>query len=331
MQKTILKETLIKKKRNIDPSKRRDEFIIKSQLKFNSLFSFPNIVYVKSSTPINIECSIHGEFTTTPTIHLGSETGACQGCLMDARAKQFFVSAYNKFGDKFDYTDSVFLGSTSPIEIRCKEHGAFTTSAKHHIETPSGSNNPSLGGCKECARETQREKVTKPLSHWEELVTKKSNGTMTLVDYIGGFGTNDTSNIAVINCPIHGEFHYSFTSLTKTADTLSCPHCFQENNSWGGRTRRIDIPGTLYFIYFKDLNLYKLGVTARTVKARFKGYIDYEVLWTKEFNTLAEAYDEETRLFRKYSEIRYKGKENLLKLGGSTELLHHFIPYEWHS
>lgn len=47
--------------------------------KFNNKFDYSNVGLVSTDEPIEIICPIHGKFTTTRVLHLGSKTG-CPKC-----------------------------------------------------------------------------------------------------------------------------------------------------------------------------------------------------------------------------------------------------------
>ena len=40
--------------------------------------------------------------------------------------EEFFRRATERYGDKYDFSESVYDGSRNPITVRCKKHGYFT-------------------------------------------------------------------------------------------------------------------------------------------------------------------------------------------------------------
>lgn len=56
--------------------------------------------------------------------------------------EQFIIEAMNIHGDKFDYSETVYVTSRDKVTIICKQHGNFKTQAFKHL---SGK-----GGCKKC-------------------------------------------------------------------------------------------------------------------------------------------------------------------------------------
>lgn len=72
--------------------------------------------------------------------------------------EQFIRQSKNKFGDKFDYSKTVYKGAYKPIDIICRKHGVFQTQGWHHISQVHG-------GCPECFRESISSRSRKPISN----------------------------------------------------------------------------------------------------------------------------------------------------------------------
>lgn len=79
------------------------------------------------------------------------------------------------------------------------------------------------------------------------------------------------------------------------------------------------LPGYLYFIYFEELNLYKIGITNRS-KGRFKefGYTP-KIIKQVLFETGSKAREVEQAILKKYQD--YKHDSGLLKSGNTETLL----------
>ena len=56
----------------------QENFVTKSSVKHGSFYSYSNVYYVNSRTPVIITCSIHGDFTQTPNNHL--QGSGCKEC-----------------------------------------------------------------------------------------------------------------------------------------------------------------------------------------------------------------------------------------------------------
>jgi len=131
-------------------------------------------------------------------------------------------------------------------------------------------------------------------------------------EYIGAW-TKST-----IICKTHGEFLQAYADHR---EGHGCPACAKEENLYGLRKHTVLVkPTKLYYIYFLNLNLWKIGCTSNSLAKRFiedKSY-QYEVLYVKEYATGYEAYEVEKWLLRYSKDSQYKGACRLT--GGNSEL-----------
>jgi len=89
-----------------------------------------------------------------------------------------------------------------------------------------------------------------------------------------------------------------------------CPNC-------GGVGFRSNKPGTTYLVHFTDLSLYKVGITNRTVQARFQSEPQpYEVIFTRYFENGEEALKLERLLLKNIKHLKVNTK---LLVSGNTE------------
>ena len=80
--------------------------------------------------------------------------------------EQYIAKARAKWGDAYDYSESVYLAGLKPITIRCIKHNHyFTVQAGNHICT---SGKPLMGGCPLCAQERLAEKKREAIKRREE-------------------------------------------------------------------------------------------------------------------------------------------------------------------
>ena len=63
-------------------------------------------------------------------------------------AEDFFQRARDQFGNRFDYSQSVYLDLKSPIAIICRNHGVFVTNTRNHLGS-------SAAGCPLCKIDMQ--------------------------------------------------------------------------------------------------------------------------------------------------------------------------------
>ena len=246
----------------------------------------------------------------------------CECCSRKNLAyKNFIEKATKKHKDKFDYsliTKDNYVNLYTEVKIICKKHGEFLQKPKDHTSKENGKL-----CCPACIKEFAKIKNKRSIESWKEELSLKAPH-ITMVNH-----GNSDSNLekCTLECKHHGTF------ISKLADIKSqkyiCPLCAQDHNSWGGRFRRTDVPGILYFIHIPELNLWKLGVTSKSTQLRL-GQLEYEysILWEHKFPTLKEAYEKESYLFSKYKENRRPTTlpKLLGKCKGNSELMTCSIP-----
>lgn len=136
--------------------------------------------------------------------------------------EQYIAKARAKWGDAYDYSESVFLAGLKPITIRCIKHDHFfTVQAGNHIST---SQRPFSGGCPLCAQERlaeyrrkqheetlrkakqkKRTYKTKPRLTPQERFLKKASAMYPDYDF-SRVEYKDSETYIVVVCPAHGEF-----------------------------------------------------------------------------------------------------------------------------
>lgn len=304
--------------------------------------TYPNgKTYQISKKQLTYECSLCKEhhtvnISTPKTNKKGSVefylNKPCINCVKKQKAlDRLLDKALIKFPNKeFDYSLinlSNFNTGYDSVPIRCNKHNlVFDTPLYNHTDKYRGPSNPNKGGCPECARESQQSAETFTVQDWNN----RLNHTFPHISFQTNLESSDNLEGFTrieFECEHHGTFESNLHNMSKSV--YFCHLCAQDNNSWGGRFRRTDIAGTLYLIYIPVLKVWKLGVTKDTVEFRQKDLsYEYEVVWIQHFLTLAEAYSEEARLFRRYKNNRLKGvpKGLLGKAKGITELLNCSIP-----
>jgi hypothetical protein len=134
-------------------------FISKSLKKFGDRFDYSKVEYVNSRTKVTIICPEHGEFETSPNVHLLRVTGGCGKCGIKLRGqkqseryakikeegKQFPIQKHTlsldevivRFrevhGDKYDYSLVKYVNRRTKVTIICPEHGEFEQLPSSHI------------------------------------------------------------------------------------------------------------------------------------------------------------------------------------------------------
>jgi len=123
--------------------------------------------------------------------------------------EEFICEARKVHGDKYDYSGVVYINSTTPVSIYCKEHGAFEQRPDNHLYGK---------GCKKCGRLSSGKTKTKTTNDFIEEATKVHGSfySYKLVNY-----TKDNAEVVII-CPLHGKFEQLPTHHLKGS---GCPCC----------------------------------------------------------------------------------------------------------
>jgi very-short-patch-repair endonuclease len=159
-------------------------------------YDYSNTVYNGKKNNVIIICKKHGEFTQCANVHLRGS--GCKKCateethlLQKSDTNTFTEKAKEIYGDKYDYSKSVYVNSKTKVIIICKIHGEFLQTPTDHYH----------GGCKKCADILRGEnrKFSK-----EEIIQKSRevHGEIydySIIEYINGVIEN-------IKCKKHGLF-----------------------------------------------------------------------------------------------------------------------------
>ena len=163
-------------------------------------------------------------------------------------------------------------------------------------------------GCPTCAISKSTEARKLPI---EEVVKRFS---MLELQMIGSYQSNQHKVLSrCLKCS-----HEWSTKPNHVFAGHGCPQCapygFQSNKPAIFYYLRVSIPdGT---------HAYKVGITNRTVRERFKGDLrKIDVVSVRYFENGQDAYDEEQRIIRKYHDFRYKGKP-VFKSAGTAEMFY---------
>ena len=124
-------------------------------------------------------------------------------------------------GHAYDYDATIYRNSTSPVSVRCHEHGEFTVNARNHLNGRSG--------CPAC-QALERERRTMDFSRFWKLASARfadDNG-VPLYDYEeDSWGDPELPSDSVrFRCPIHGE------QLQRWFNHLAgkgCPRCVDDH------------------------------------------------------------------------------------------------------
>ena len=160
--------------------------------------------------------------------------------------EEYIAKARAKWGDAYDYSESVYVAGLSPITIRCIKHNHyFTVQAGNHISTKQ---RRFSGGCPICAQEritaaralkensimSQIKKIraSKPKKTPQEIFIEKAKGQYPDYDY-SKVEYKDREAAVTLICPKHGEFTIkprTLLSKVKGKQPHGCWECYGIKN-----------------------------------------------------------------------------------------------------
>jgi hypothetical protein len=220
--------------------------------------------------------------------------------------EEFIERCVAVHGDKYDYTKTVYINKRSDITVICKLHKEFIQKAESHSD--------GYEGCPECKR------IQKAAAGELGRATKISKAKCKLEKFVDDNNLVLLSEYVAAKSSILAECVVCKKSTVTTPDSIlrkGLPRC-QLCVTQAKHRRYIELPTKLY--YFKIDNVYKIGITTKTLKQRYS--VDYEriadvITW--EFPNGYEALAYEQSIIAKYSKYRYKGETPFKDGTGTTE------------
>ncbi len=202
-------------------SSSNEEFINKARLIHGNKYDYSRVDYINSKSKICIVCPEHGEFWQTPNSHLLGKN--CPLCSKKSSAKHrsntqeiFLKRIKEKFGNKFDYNKSIFVGWNNPIIITCRKHGEFQTTPKHHLMGD--------GGCPLCRIIKVSNKLRKGIALIKDTLVERYGDEIILL-------SEEYKNARAplsLECRKHGRFITTWALLRRGS---CCPKCGIENRA----------------------------------------------------------------------------------------------------
>lgn len=124
-----------------------EEFIHKSNKVHNNYYDYSKSKYVSAKDKITIICPIHGSFEQSVNDHLCGKGCIKCGIIKTSDSKNYtteaFVEKANQMhNNKYDYTKTVYINSTTKVKIICPKHGDFNQVPAEHLQGK---------GCPSCA------------------------------------------------------------------------------------------------------------------------------------------------------------------------------------
>ena len=214
-----------------------DQFIEKARKVHGDKYDYSKVSYVNNATKVIITCPIHGDYEQTPNNHLaGNGCPTCNINLMKERytysTEEFIRKAKLVYGDKYDYSKTIYKGSKEKVIITCPIHGDFEIIPSNFLMGQA---------CHKCAMEKRHNKFAeireykkkkeeenrlikseenriKKLNHFIE-EAKRIHGDK--YDYSKVEYVNNHTKVCII-CPKHGEFWQTPNSHLRGCGCFKC-------------------------------------------------------------------------------------------------------------
>ena len=124
--------------------------------------------------------------------------------------EEFIAEAKRIHGNKYDYSQTVYVDCRTPVTIICPKHGPFTMAPNNHTKQKQG--------CPKCYRR---------FSNTEEFIEYSKTVHGDKYDYSQTVYNKSTERVCII-CPEHGPFHQT---PREHASGCGCPKCSFPNKS----------------------------------------------------------------------------------------------------
>ena len=208
----------------VNKEKFQQQFICKAQKLYGDRFDYSKLNYVDQDTEVCIICPEHGDFWVLPYRFLHG--AYCKECKKKDRAtttikfadlnresaystENFIAKLKEIFGDKYDYSETIYGGYYDKVCVVCPKHGKFF---RHPSEFLQGK------GCPVCNAE---EKGRQIIYSKEDFIKKANDYYDGKYDYSNVNYTNSQTKVCII-CPEHGEFWQTPYNHLKGKE---CPDC----------------------------------------------------------------------------------------------------------
>lgn len=124
----------------------KEQFIENAMSVHGNKYDYSKVNYKNMVKEITVICNTHGKFQIIPHLHISSS--GCQKCSFEKMKKintisteEFIERAEKVHGKKYNYENTIYVGSKININILCYEHGEFKQIPSTHLQG---------AGCRKC-------------------------------------------------------------------------------------------------------------------------------------------------------------------------------------
>lgn len=265
-----------------------EEFIERSKLIHgDNKYSYDRTIFKHVKEVVEIYCNdCKKYFKQTPNTHVNNKSG-CRGCgvIVAANIKrqtteQFIERSRSRYGDRYDYSKTIFTDSHDPVIVHCKKCGIdLELSASNHLRGE--------GGCTLCGIESSKLKQLKTTEQFIEEVT--------IVHGPGKYGYDKVKYKGVfkkvkIFCNVHRK--YFKQKATTHLGGAGCPTC-RESSGERLTAKILDSLNVEYIREFKirdDIHYeYDFFIPTHNVYIEYHGIQHYQ--YTEFFHKTEDGFE----------------------------------------
>lgn len=189
-----------------------EEFIEKARKIHGNKYDYSKVKYTDYHSEVCVICPVHGEFWITPSLHISQKCG-CPKCSKYKKltTEEFIERARKVHGDKYDYSKTEYVNSSTKVCIICPIHGEFWMTPNAHINAKHN--------CPKCSHPSYKKEREDFIREAKEVHGNKYDYSK--VEYI------DNKTKVCIICPEHGEF---WQTPHSHLSGVGCPICSKCRN-----------------------------------------------------------------------------------------------------
>ena len=182
-------------------------------------YGYNNTIYTDCETKIQIFCNIHNEYFELLSYHHLNGVG-CKKCSIKSRSNKllsniedFIKKAKKIHGDKYDYSNSIYVNAGTKMKIFCNFHKEyFEQVSSYHLYG---------NGCTKCGIKSRSNKKTKSTV---QFIKEANLVHENLYDYSNTIYVNVMEKIQIF-CNKHGIFEQT---PHNHLDGSGCPSCINK-------------------------------------------------------------------------------------------------------
>lgn len=150
-----------------------DEVVRRAQGVHGKTYKYLSDGYVNTRTPLAIVCPTHGTFRQLYDTHVKQMSG-CPRCYGSFKrtTDEFVAAAKAVHGERYDYSETVYVNNSTAVKIVCHTHGSFWQKPNKHTCVTQG--------CPRCA-----DNVSKAEMKWLTAVGVPNNPEHRQVPIVG--------------------------------------------------------------------------------------------------------------------------------------------------